>query len=134
MIQSNIELSLQVIFVLGVNGRSILLELRSIEFPTSFPVDIMHALFENIAPAIFRHWTGVFYKGNQDDDSDYILSGSAWMKIGKIMESNRTNMPLEFGRPPINIQRHSTAFKAEDWLNWIQLYSLPLLQDFLPER
>ncbi|CAG8827738.1 6362_t:CDS:1, partial [Gigaspora rosea] len=31
----------------GVNGYSILFELSSIDFPASFPVDIMHALFEN---------------------------------------------------------------------------------------
>ncbi|CAG8742806.1 14241_t:CDS:2, partial [Cetraspora pellucida] len=36
----------------GVNGYSILFELSSMNFPLSFLVDIMHALFENIAPYI----------------------------------------------------------------------------------
>ncbi|CAJ0873262.1 5890_t:CDS:1, partial [Entrophospora sp. SA101] len=42
-------------------------------------------------------------------------------------------MPLDFGHPPIDIQRHLAALKAEDWLNWVVLYSLPLLQGHLPE-
>lgn len=94
----------------------------------------MHALFENVVPMMFRHWNGAFFKGNQAQGADYILPGSAWKEMGHIMESNRKNMPLDFGRPLINIQRHSAAFKAEEWSNWVQLYSLPLLQQFLPER
>ena len=45
----------QTIKATGINGRSIFLELKSIRFPDSFPVDIMHGLFKNIAPAMFRH-------------------------------------------------------------------------------
>ncbi|CAJ0634073.1 7819_t:CDS:2 [Entrophospora sp. SA101] len=90
-----------------LNGQSILFELKSIEFPASFPVDIMHGLFENIAPSMLQHWSGTFFKDDQSSD---------------------------FGHPPIDIQRHLAALKAEDWLNWVVLYSLPLLQGHLPER
>ncbi|CAG8642442.1 45451_t:CDS:10, partial [Gigaspora margarita] len=100
----------------------------------SFPVDIMHGLFENIAPAMLRHWVGSFFKDNQISNSDYVISNNVWTEIGNKMEKNRRSMPLSFGRPPINIQRHSAAFKAEHWLNWITLYSIPLLQNNLPER
>jgi hypothetical protein len=113
-----------------------LFELTSIEFPASFPVDIMHGLFENVVPAMYRHWSGTFSKENQDSESglDYILPRHIWAEIGKLTEKNRKNMPLDFGRPPIDIQRHSAGFKAEDWKNWVVIYSLPLLQDHLPER
>ena len=121
-------------YFIGVNGQSILFELKSIEFPTSFPIDIMHGLFENIAPAMLRHWSGNFFKDDQISNSDYSLSNNDWIEIGKIMEKNRKNMPLDFGRLPIDIQRYSAGFKAEDWLNWVVLYSLPLLQNYLPER
>lgn len=94
----------------------------------------MHGLFENIAPAMLRHWSGTFFKEDQNSNSDYVLHNKDWIEIGKIMEKNKKNMPLDFGRPPINIQQHSAAFKAEEWLNWIILYSLPLLQGYLPER
>ena len=50
------------------------------------------------------------------------------------MEKNQKNMPFDFGRSLINIQQHSAAFKVEDWMNWVVLYSLPLLQGRFPER
>ena len=108
-------------------------ELKSIEFPASFPIDIMHGLFENIAPAMLRHWFGTFFKKDFNSD-ECVLSKSIWNEIGTIMEKNRKNMPLDFGRPPIDIQKHFAGFKAEDWTNWVTLYSLPLLQNYLPER
>ncbi|CAG8787807.1 16657_t:CDS:2, partial [Gigaspora margarita] len=122
-----------ILYLLGVNDRSILFELKSIRFPDSFPVDIMHGLFENIAPAMLRHWSGSFFRDSQFSSSEYIIPNNAWAKIGKPMEKNKKNMPLSFGCPPINIQCHSAAFKAEHWLNWITLYSIPLLQGNLLE-
>jgi hypothetical protein len=38
----------------------------------------MHGLFENIAPAMLRHWSGTFLK---DDNSNYILSDNEWKEI-----------------------------------------------------
>ena len=43
-------------------------------------------------------------------------------------------MPISFGRPLIDIQKYYSSFKAEEWCNWIILYSLPLLQNYLPEK
>ncbi|CAG8716739.1 6875_t:CDS:2, partial [Gigaspora rosea] len=118
----------------GVNGQSILFELHSIDFPASFPVDIMHALFENVAQHMFRHFTSKFYNNEKLNDTGYKISTHNWNKIGKIMEHNRKTMPLEFGRPPINIQRYYNGFKAENWYNWTVLYSLPLFQNHLPAK
>ncbi|CAG8742770.1 4527_t:CDS:10 [Gigaspora margarita] len=73
----------------GLNGRSILFELNLIEFSISFPVDIMHRLFENVAPAMLQHWSGTFFKDSQISNTDYILFNSDWTKIGNTMESNR---------------------------------------------
>ena len=94
----------------------------------------MHGLFENIVPSMFRHWSGLFFKDDRDADVSHVLPKYVWAEIGTIMQTNRENMPLDFGRPPIDIQRHYAAFKAEDWANWVLLYSLPLLQSRLPER
>ncbi|RIB16452.1 hypothetical protein C2G38_2316543 [Gigaspora rosea] len=118
----------------GVNGYSILFELSSIDFPASFPVDIMHALFENVAQHMLRHFIGKFYNNEKLNDAEYKISTHNWNKIGKIMEDNRKMMPLEFGRPPINIQKYYNSFKAKDWYNWTVLYLLPLFQNHLPTR
>ena len=118
----------------GVNGHSILFELHSIEFPASFPIDIMHALFENIAPHMFRHFTGKFFNNEILNNTDYKITSENWNEIIKIIEQNRKTMPMEFGRPPINIQKYHSSFKVEDLYNWIVLYSLPLLYNYLPIR
>ncbi|CAI2195296.1 14756_t:CDS:2, partial [Funneliformis geosporum] len=102
-----------------INGRSILLELCSIDFPASFSIDIMHALFENVAPHMFRHFSGKFFNNEMLNNTDYKISFSNWNKITKTIEQNQKMMPKEFGRHPINIQKYHSAFKAEDWYNWI---------------
>ena len=50
------------------------------------------------------------------------------------MQNNKKNMPLDFERPPRNIWKHNAGYKAEEWANWITLYSVPLLKSKLPER
>jgi len=39
-------------------------------------------------------------------------------------------MPSEFGRPPMNI-KYFKGFKAEEWMNWTILYSIPLLLPYM---
>lgn len=90
------------------------MELQSIDFPASFSIDIMHALFENIAPHMFRHFNGKFFNNEELNDTDYKISSDSWNEITKIIEQNRKNMPMGFERPPINILKHHSAFKAED--------------------
>ena len=106
----------------GINGHSILFELRSISFPDSFPVDVMHCLFENVVPAMFRHWNGTFFKDGLSQ-TECTLPPSTWQAIGEVMERNRENMPTDFGRAPIDIHRHASGFKAEQWLSWILCYT-----------
>src|SRR6266540_6507353 len=42
--------------ILGIKEKSILFELQSIKFPKSFPIDIMHLFFENVASHMFKLW------------------------------------------------------------------------------
>ena len=46
----------------GIAGLAILAKLPSIDFPRSFPPDSMHLFFENVIPALVRHYRGVFFK------------------------------------------------------------------------
>ena len=40
----------------GITKKSVLLELRSIHFLQSFPIDIIHCVLQNITPMIFKIW------------------------------------------------------------------------------
>ena len=74
----------QLIKASDINGRSILFELQSIKFPDSFPVDIIHSLFENVAPAMFRHWTGTLLKENDA----FNISTNEWKRVGSVIKKN----------------------------------------------
>jgi hypothetical protein len=72
---------------LGIKGKSILFELSSINFPHSFPVDIMHLFFKNVAPHMFQDWIGKFYPKNDERNSnEHTISSKTWVEIGEIME------------------------------------------------
>ena len=92
----------------------------------------MHLLFENVAKHMFKHWSGDFYKRIDTSNEPSVLSKKMWKEIGKSMHLNRKQMPLEFGRPLRNIQKHYREFKATEWSNWITMYSLPFLNQKLP--
>lgn len=52
----------------GIAGSAILAQLPSIDFPRSFPPDSMHLFFENVIPALARHYRGVFFKRDHSTD------------------------------------------------------------------
>ncbi len=102
--------------ILGIKERSILFELKSIEFFRSFSIDIMHLFFENIASQMFKLWSNQFFKENNLNNLSFsfILSKSSWEEIGQIMNKNKKSVPLEFGRPSCCIFKHHTRYKAEE--------------------
>ncbi|CAG8850549.1 46217_t:CDS:2 [Gigaspora margarita] len=72
----------------GLNGHSVLFELRSISFPASFPIDIMHSLFENIAQHMFRHFNGKFFSNEKLNNAEYKITINHWNEIKRIVEFN----------------------------------------------
>ena len=92
----------------------------------------MHLFFENIAPQIFKLWSAHFFKDDNLNITPFNISKSSWNLISLLMQNNKKNMPLEFGRPPRNIFKHNAGYKAEEWANWITLYSVPLIKNYIP--
>ncbi|GES90549.1 transposase domain-containing protein [Rhizophagus clarus] len=117
----------------GITGKSILFELKSTQFPDSFTLDIMHLLYENIPSYMFKHWSNSFYN-NKSFNDEYILPKNTWTLISKQMEMSKKTMLSNFGRSPRNIAAHHEGFKAEEWANWIVLYSIPLLKNHLSRQ
>ena len=50
------------------------------------------------------------------------------------MNSFKNKIPSNIGRSPRNIFKYHNNFKAVEWRNWITLFSLPLLKQYLLER
>ena len=94
----------------------------------------MHLFFENIAPQMFKLWSARFFKDNDLNATPFIIPKTSWDAIGMLMQNNKKNMPLTFGRPPRNIFKHNAGYKAEEWANWITLYSVSLIKKDLPDE
>ena len=75
--------------ILGIKSKSILFELSSINFPRSFPVDIMHLFFENITPQMFKLWSAHFFKDDNLNITPFNISKSSWDLIGSLMQNNK---------------------------------------------
>src|SRR6266498_2723418 len=119
--------------ILGIKKKSILFELQLIEFSRFFFIDIMHLFFENVTSHMFKLWSNQFFKDNSNILS-FILPKSSWKKIGQKMNENKKNILLEFERLPCNIFKHHVEYKAEEWANWITLYSVSLLKSHLQDK
>ncbi|GES94501.1 transposase domain-containing protein [Rhizophagus clarus] len=118
----------------GIKGANLLFKLKGIEFPWSFPTDIMHLYFENIALLMYLHWSGGFFKDNKYNKNSYNLTKKELEYIGKLMKESQTCLPLEFGRALRDISKYHTGFKAVEWRNWIELFSVPLLKDIFIDK
>ncbi|KAL1914100.1 uncharacterized protein VTP21DRAFT_1503 [Calcarisporiella thermophila] len=119
----------------GIKSRSILFDLNTISFPASFPVDIMHLFFENIAPLMYSHWAGEFsLPEGANVNEGHILSIAALEEIEASMQACRKKIPTSFGRPPRNIYKFNKGYKAEEWVDWVIMYSLVFLKDQLSSR
>jgi hypothetical protein len=109
----------------GINDTSILINIPSLSFPTSFPHDFMHLLFENIVPNLIDLWTGS-YKGLPQGSVEYQLPQDVWEQIGRETEAASSLIPSAFcGKIP-NIENNRRSFKAELYSFWL-LYLAPIL-------
>jgi hypothetical protein len=127
----------------GIKQYSALYELQTINFPRSFPIDIMHLIFENVMPNMHQWWIGEFLpkkskedgqdedESSDEDDIQIALSAKTWTSIGMDMEKSRRTIPTSYGRALRNISKYHGSFKAEEWSSYLLYYSPVLLRDRL---
>ena len=112
---------------LGIVRPSILLQLRSVHFPRSFPIDVMHAILLNDVPLLYRIWSSdIELQGR-----DHVIPSAELEQIGLAMAKARTNVPMSLGRAPRDIFKHFRSFKAAEWKGWLLYYGCPLLHTHL---
>jgi hypothetical protein len=120
----------------GIVRKSILTKLRSIHFPRSFPIDIMHCVLQNITPMLYNIWSGNMAGLNQDDELPlpaYRMANRTLQGIGELMINARRNIPSALGHAPRNIEKYHNGFKAAEWKAWLTMYGIPCLTGHLPE-
>jgi hypothetical protein len=114
----------------GVNGLSPLARLGSLSFPTTFPHDFMHIMFENVLPSLFNLWIrDGRWIGFGTGTEDYLLGPKVWSDVGAACASSGNTTPAAFGCrvPDIAEKRHE--FSAESMMLFATVLAPALLRN-----
>ena len=117
----------------GIKGVPVLSSLGTLTFPSSFPFDFMHLLFENLIPNLVKHYTGTF-KDLDSGDEDYELSKDTWSEICEAGSASGDTIPSSFGSRMPNIETERSSMTAEMWGFWCMHLAPILLQNRFSRR
>jgi hypothetical protein len=109
----------------GIKGTPLLSYVHSLFFPSSFPYDFMHLIWENTIKNLILHWTGDF-KGLDQGNESYKLSNAIWEGIGTLTASSGSTIPSAYGSRVPNIKKDYHICTADMWSFWT-LYIGPVL-------
>jgi hypothetical protein len=100
----------------GIKGVPLLSILSSLSFPSSFPYDFMHEIWENLIPNLVLFWTGQFKDLEVDEGCK--LMPSVWEAVGEACAKSSRTIPSAFGAATPNIATDKHSFIAENWAFW----------------
>lgn len=110
----------------GIKGIPLLSHLPSLFFPSSFPFDFMHLIWENLLPNLVLLWTGKF-KGLDEGHESYELGPGVWEAIGEVTKASGSTIPAAYATArPQNVAEDGSACTADSWSFWA-LYLGPVL-------
>ncbi|EJT96494.1 hypothetical protein DACRYDRAFT_30394, partial [Dacryopinax primogenitus] len=116
----------------GINGISIWQHFGSIIWPTSFPLDFMHLVFENVVPLLLDLWLGVSKHCVEGDT--FTLLHAIWTNIAKQVAKSGNTIAGAFGQHVPHLLNKQHEFTAEAYMLWItQLAPVVLLWQFTNE-
>ena len=81
----------------GIKGTPVLSCISSMSFPSSFPYDFMHLIWENLIPNLIEFWTGAF-KDLVHEGKGYVIASHAWEEVGAATAACGQTIPVR-GRP-----------------------------------
>ena len=109
----------------GIKGTPVLSCISSITFPSSFPFDFMHLIWENLIPNLIEFWTGAF-KNLVHEGKDYVIASHVWEEVGAATAACGQTIPSVFGAPVPNIATKRHLMNAEMYTNWT-LFIAPIV-------
>jgi hypothetical protein len=113
----------------GIKGTPVQSCISSISFPSSFPFDFMHLIWENLIPNLIEFWTGAF-KDLDHEGKDYVIASHVWEKVGAATAACGQTISSAFGAPVPDIAAKRHLMNAEMYANWT-LFITPIV---LPGR
>jgi hypothetical protein len=120
---------------LGINCRSILVDIPTLHFPRSFPIDTMHSMNHNIPKSMFHLWKGSKYqqKGQEVEKYPWVIPNPQWVLIDRSMAASRATVPTYVGTAP----RGTSSFgnwTTHEWRSFFLTYGAPAINYFLPKE
>ena len=109
----------------GVNGRTELCEIPSMQLFASFPHEWMHLVLENHGKGLLELWKGT-YKDLDEGKQKYIINEAIWAQIGSETTLSLSTIPSSFVQHTPNIYTEQYLFTAEDYGHWF-LYIAPFV-------
>ena len=109
----------------GIKGVPILSALSSLSFPSSFPYDFMHLIWENVIKNLMLFWTGK-YKDLDEGSGTYQLPLAVWDAIGSATADSGNTLPYIFGPRPPNVATDKVSWTADTRSFWAQ-YIAPVV-------
>lgn len=109
----------------GIKGVSILSALSSLSFPSSFPYDFMHLIWENVIKNLMSFWTGK-YKDLDEGSEQYQFPSAIWDAIGLATADSGSSLPYIFGPRPPNVATDKISWTADTRSFWAQ-YIAPVV-------
>src|SRR5260370_40897350 len=111
----------------GIKGVPVLSSISSISFPSSFPFDFMHLIWENLIPNLIDFWTGAF-KDLDHVGKDYVIESRIWEQVGAATAASGATIPSAFGASVPDIAAKRYEMNAELYANWTLFISLIVLR------
>lgn len=117
----------------GIKGIPALSVLSSLSFPSSFPYDFMHLIFENVLKNLMLLWTGT-YKGLDMGTEEYQIAPTVWDAIGAVSAESGDTIPSSFGPRPLNVANDKTSWTADSRSFWSLYIPVVLRNRFVHRR
>jgi len=112
----------------GIKGKSVLSDIDSIRFPSSFPFDFMHLIWEGIIKTLIELWTGDF-KGIDEGKEEYKIEAKQWKQVGAETATSGKTIPSSFGPHLPNIADSLSNISADMWSFWVLFIGPIVLQN-----
>ena len=112
----------------GIKGKSILFTIDSILFPSSFPFDFMHLIWEGVVGTLIELWTGDF-KGIDEGKEEYQIDLKQWKQVGSETAASGKTIPSSFGPRLPNIADSLSNISADMWSFWVLFIGPVVLQN-----
>ena len=111
----------------GIKGRSILIALDSLSFPSSFPYDFMHLIYENLIKNLICLWTND-YKDLNTGTGNYTIDAAVWEAIGSATSKASDTIPSVYSARLRSISGDRSTFTADNYSFWALFIGPILLQ------